>query len=142
MQRKIRLLLTANAVVGLTFGLGLLVAPTLLLRVYGLATDSAGLLVARLLGVEFIGFNVATWIAREADPYATGSAARALVRGHVVSEAIGALVSASAALQGLGNPLLWSVVAIYVAFAAAFLSAEITLRDTSRARSGAAARRV
>jgi hypothetical protein len=131
MQRKIRLLLAANAVVGLTFGLGLLVAPALLLRLYGLATGSAGLLVTRLLGVEFIGFNVATWIAREADPYSAGSAARALVRGHLVSEAVGALVSASAALRGLGNPLLWSVVAIYVIFAAAFLSAELALRQAS-----------
>lgn len=134
MQRKIQLLLKAAAIVGLAFGLGLLVAPTLLLKLYGLAVDSAGVLISRLLGVEFIGFNVATWIAGDTDPYAAGSGARSVVRGHAMSETIGALVSVWAALQGVGNALLWSVAATYLLFSAAFIWAEVALRDTSRAR--------
>lgn len=132
MHKKIRVLLAAGAVVGLMFGLGLLLAPGLLLSLYGLATDSTGELLARLFGVELIGFNVATWVARGSDPRAEGSAARAVVRAHVVSETIGALVSAWAASRGFGNPLFWSVVAIYAILAAAFLWAEFSLRAQPR----------
>lgn len=138
MHKKIRILLAAGAVVGLMFGFGLLLAPGLLLNLYGLTTDSTGELIARLFGVEFIGFNVATWVARESDPRAEGSAARAVIRAHLVSETIGALVSAWAALRGFGNPLFWSVVAIYAIFAAAFLWAELSLR----AEPGSAVRQV
>jgi hypothetical protein len=133
MHKKIRMLLSAGAVVGLVFGVGLLLAPGPLLRMYGLATDGTGELLARLLGVEFIGFNVATWVARNSDPRAEGSAARAVIRAHLVSETIGALVSAWAASRGLGNPLFWSVVVIYAAFAAGFLWAELALRESSAA---------
>jgi len=133
MHNKIRMLLTVGAVVGLMFGLGLLLAPRLLLSVYGLSTDGTGELLARLFGVEFIGFNVATWVARDSDPRAKGSAARVILRAHLISETIGALVSAVAASQGLGNPLFWSVVAIYAILAAAFLWAELGLRDHSEA---------
>jgi hypothetical protein len=133
MHNKIRMLLTVAAVVGLMFGIGLLLVPGLLLRMYGLATDGTGELLARLFGVEFIGFNLATWLARDSDARAKGSAARAVVRAHLISETIGALVSAWAASRGLGNPLFWSVVAIYVAFAAAFLRAELASKEHSEA---------
>jgi hypothetical protein len=127
-RRNIHLLLTVAAVIGLVFGLGLLVAPAPLLRLYGLTTDASGLLLARLLGVEFIGYNIAAWVTRAADPSPIGSAPRALVRAHLVSETIGALVSASAAVRGLGNPLLWTVPALYGMLAAAFLWATLALR--------------
>jgi hypothetical protein len=130
-MHKIRILLTLAAVVGLMFGIGLLLAPGLLLRMYGLATDGTGELLARLFGVEFIGFNLATWVARDSDARTKGSAARAVIRAHLVSETIGALVSGWPASRGLGTPLFWSVVAIYVAFAAAFLWAELALKEPS-----------
>ena len=127
MRRKIHLLLTVAAVIGLVFGLGLLVAPAPLLRLYGLTTDTTGLLLARLFGVEFIGYNIVAWLTRAADPLPTDSAPRALVRAHLVSETFGAVVSA-AAVRGLGNPLLWTVTALYAMLAAAFLWATLALR--------------
>lgn len=137
MRQKLRVLLTANAVVGLAFGLGLLLVPALLLSLFGLRTDTTGLLLARLFGVELIGAGVIAWIAREADPYPTGSAPRAVVLGHLVSETIGALAGATAATQGLGNPLFWSVVAIYAIFAAAFLWAALALRGLQQVKAPA-----
>ena len=138
MHKKIRMLLAAGAVVGFAFGVALLLAPGLLLTVYGLATDSTGELLARLFGVELIGFNVATWVARESDPRASGSAARAVIRAHLVSETIGAVVSAFAAARGLGNFLFWSVVAVYALLAAGFLWAELALREHPEAAVGQA----
>ena len=128
MHRKIHLLLTVAAVIGLVFGLGLLVAPAPLLRLYGLTTDATDLLLARLFGVEFIGYNIVAWLTRAADPSPTDSAPRALVHAHLVSETLGALVSAVAAVRGLGNPLLWTVAALYGMLAAAFLWATLALR--------------
>ena len=128
MRQKIHLLLTVAAVIGLVFGLGLLVVPAPLLRFYGLTTDTTGLLLARLFGVEFIGYNIVAWLTRAADPLPTDSAPRALVRAHLVSETLGALVSAAAAVRGLGNPLLWTVTALYAMLAAAFLWATLALR--------------
>lgn len=128
MRRNIQLLLTVAAVIGLVFGLGLLVAPAPLLRLYGLTTDATGLFLARLFGVEFIGYNLVAWLTRAADPSPADSAPRALVRAHLLSETFGALVSASAAARGLGNPLIWSVAALYGMLAAAFLWATLALR--------------
>lgn len=128
MRRNIHLLLTVAAVIGLVFGLGLLVAPAPLLRLYGLSTDTTGLLLARLFGVEFIGYNIVAWVTRSADPSPTESAPRALVRAHLVSETLGALVSTWAAVRGLGNPLFWTVPALYGMLAAAFLWATLALR--------------
>jgi hypothetical protein len=133
-RRNIHLLLTVAAVIGLVFGLGLLVAPGPLLRLYGLTTDATGLLLARLLGVEFIGYNLAAWVTRAADPSPAESAPRALVRAHLVSETLGALVSASAAARGLGNPLFWSVPALYGILAVAFLWATLALRRERHVR--------
>ena len=128
MRQKIHLLLAVAAVIGLVFGLGLLVAPAPLLRLYGLTTDTTGLLLARLFGVEFIGYNIVAWLTRAADPFPTDSAPRALVRAHLVSETLGALVSVAAAVRGLGNPLLWTVTALYGMLAAAFLWVTLALR--------------
>ena len=128
MQQKIRILLSVNALVGLAFGAALLLVPAALLHIYGLTVDGTSVLVARLLGVEFLGLNVLTWIARKTDPYAAGSAARAAVRAHLVSESAGALVSAWGAAEGIGNPMVWGVPVFYFAFAAAFLWAELALR--------------
>jgi hypothetical protein len=131
MRQKIRVLLTVSAIVGLIFGLGLLIVPAPLLRLYGLDTDDTGLLLARLFGVELIGYNLVGWIARSADPDPADSTPRAVVWGHVVSESIGALVTAWAAARGLGNPLLWSVVAVYGVLAAAFVWAALALRGSA-----------
>jgi hypothetical protein len=45
-----------------------------------------------------------------------------------MSETLGAVVSAAAAVRGLGNPLLWTVTALYGMLAAAFLWVTLALR--------------
>jgi hypothetical protein len=127
MREKLRMLLTVNALVGILFGLILLLVPDLLLRLYGMNTDAAGLLLARILGVEFIGYGILGWILRKADPAPAASPARAIVQAHLISEALGTVVTGWAALSGLGNSLLWSVVAVYGLMAVCFVWAEVAL---------------
>ena len=112
-----KLLLTTSSSIGFAFGLGLVVAPDFLLGQYGLSTNGAGVALARLLGAELIGFNIATFLARR-DP--EGEGARLAVLGHAVSEPIGALATLAALLTGVGNPMLWSVFALYALFSAAY----------------------
>jgi len=127
MREKLRLLVTANALVGILFGMILLLVPDLLLRLYGMNTNPAGLLLARILGVEFIGYGILGWVLRNTDPAPAASPARAIVRAHVISESLGTLVTGWAALSGLGNLLLWSVVAVYGLMAICFIWASVAL---------------
>jgi len=120
LRAGLRILLTVNSLVGLATGAGLLIAPVVVVRLFGLVLGNNGVLGARLLGGEFLGLNVATWLARASDPQVPGTAARALVYGHLGSEASGALVAGWAATSGAGGPLLWLVVATYAGFALAF----------------------
>jgi len=127
-RRNIQNLLTVSALVGLAFGAGLLVAPAALLAIYGLHTSTVGLLLARIAGVEFVGYNIVGWIARVADPFTETSAARTVVHAHLASETLGAIVTGWAAWQRLGNSLLWSVPLLYGVLAIAFLWATLQLR--------------
>lgn len=131
MRDKIRLLLTINALVGIAFGLALLLLPEFLLRFYGLTTDATGLLLARVAGVEFTGYGALGWILRNADPAPAESPARAIIRAHLISESVGTIVMAWGALSGLGNALLWTAVATYGVMALAFIWATAALRKLS-----------
>ncbi len=111
---KLNTFLAVNAVVGLVFGITLLVIPSYLLTINGVQTDQAGLVLARLLGAEFIGFNIVTWLARN---IGSSSERRFVVLGHTVSETFGFIVALMAKLSGLGNNMFWGIVAIYFIFA-------------------------
>jgi hypothetical protein len=111
---KLRTLLTVNSLVGIAFGVALLAAPGLLLRLYGLPGDTTALLFARLVGAELLGINVPTWMARTSPG---GPAAAFAVIGHALSETLGFGITLAAALAGFGNQMVWSVVAIYGLFA-------------------------
>ena len=109
-------LLKINAVVGLVTGIGLVLAPTIVLNILGATTDPTGTNFARLYGAELIGFNVATWLASSGD----ARSQRMLVLGHVANESLTAVIAVIAAGSGLGDVLLWGVALLAGAFALAF----------------------
>lgn len=126
-KRSVFWLITIGSVIGLAFGIALLLFPAQLLGIYGLHPDATGLLLARIGGAEFVGYNVIGWLARKSDPVLVDSPSRLVVYAHAVSETIGAIVCTGAAVQGLGNALLWSVAATYVVLAIAFIWAALVL---------------
>jgi hypothetical protein len=128
---KLRTLLVANGVVGVGAGVGLLLVPAPLLRAFGFSPSTTADLVARSMGVEFIGYNLVTWLAAR-DPL--GATSRTLITGHSISEPLGFAVSLIAVLRGQGNGLAWSFVVLYLAFAVLYLAAVGSLRQ-ARARS-------
>ncbi|MBI3746616.1 MAG: hypothetical protein HY264_08910 [Chloroflexi bacterium] len=118
---NLRSLLTANAVVGLIGGLGLLAAPGVVASTLGLALDDTGLVLARLYGAELLGFNVAGWMGRDVG----AGSRRALVIGHAVNETATAVVLALALASGLGNIVVAGLFVVAASFAIAFVMAGI-----------------
>lgn len=115
----LRVLALLNLIVGLAFGVGLLIAPGFLLSTYGLPTSDVTLLVARLMGAEFIGLNLMTLLIL--GQLENPPVARALVIARGLGEGSGAVVAWIGKLAGMGNAMLWSVPALYTLFALGYL---------------------
>ena len=114
---KLSTFLTINAVVGFVFGTVLLLIPGFLLAFNGIHTGETGLAIARLFGAEFIGFNIITWLVRDARDT---SSTRLVILGHIVSESLGFVVALAAKLAGLGNNFFWAIVITYLVFAVGY----------------------
>jgi len=125
---KLNPFLAVNAATGLVLGLVLILVPRPFLAFNGIEADAVGLTIARLFGAEFIGFNIATWMARSSsDP----SARRIVVLGHFVSESLGFILALLAKLAGLGNALFWGIVAVYLFFALGFAYFQFVKSDAT-----------
>mgnify|MGYP003334996627 FL=1 len=104
-----------EAIVGFTFAALLLIVPGRLLDVYGIASGPSASVLGRLLGAELLGLNVASVVALRGDRRSLVP----VVRGHLVNDAVGALVALTAVVGGVGNGFVWSLVAVYGVFALA-----------------------
>jgi len=111
----IRLVQSVDAVVALAFGIGLLIAPDVVLSIYGAHTDAVGVLVARLAGAQLLGYaaiDVLT-LRVSASDFRVG-----IIRAEALVNAIAALAAIGGVLAGALNTLGWSLVATFVAFGA------------------------
>ena len=94
------------------FGSALLAVPAWLLGMYGLQMTPDGEVVARVLGAQLLAFGVLEWFALRGGRELRVAAVRAAFFGEVSSLAITTI----AALEGRGNTLFLSVVAIFLVF--------------------------
>jgi len=110
---RITWLFGAAVAVVTVFGLGLLAAPAWLLGIYGITTTTDGEVVARLLGTQLLGYAVLEWAGLRG-----GRELRLVaLRAALVAELGGFVVGGLAVLQGRGNTMLLSVVALFLVFA-------------------------
>jgi hypothetical protein len=108
-------MMTIKAAVCLIFGIPMLMAPGLLMSMFGVNLDGGGPLMARLYGASLLGNLMLTWFGRNV---AASDARRAI---HLlVYDAIGFVVAFLAILSGMMNMLGWSVVLIYLVIALGF----------------------
>jgi hypothetical protein len=114
---KIKTLMTIKAAVCLSLGSLLLLAPGFTYSLFGVSLNDGGVFAAREYGAALIGTLLLTWYAREAGD---SQARRAIILYLFVYDAIGALATLIAQLSGLLNPLGWSIVGIYLFFAAGY----------------------
>jgi hypothetical protein len=95
---SLRVLALVNLIVGLLFAVLLLLVPGFLLGTYALPTTDVSLLLARLLGAEFFGYNVINLLLL---PHlGSGPVRRAVVIARTLSEGSGAVVALLGKLGG------------------------------------------
>ena len=114
---KLNTLMIIKAVVCLTLGILLLLAPGFTYSIFGTSLNDGGTFAAREYGSALIGTLLLTWFARNA---AESQARRAIILDLFIYDAIACVVTLIAQLSGLFNLLGWFIFAIYLFFAAGY----------------------
>jgi hypothetical protein len=88
-----------------------------LAAVFGVVLDDVGRSQTRLLGAAYLGYATIAWAGREVRDHA---AQRAIAVGNLVSWGISLAVTVLAIVTGLASSQAWLIVAVAVAFTAAW----------------------
>jgi len=106
-----------KAVVCLSLGVPILLAPVFLYSLFGASLNPGGVFAAREYGASLIGNLLLTWFAKDA---IESEPRRAIALALCVYDAIGFVVTLMAQLTGVLGPLGWFAAAIYLFFAIGF----------------------
>ncbi len=106
---------TVNAVLGVLFGIGFLLAPHAVLAAYGVGGDAVTAYLARLLGAAYIGIGLLSWRLR-GEPVTGQVVALPLAIGN----SLAFLAALYQAVVGAGNNLKWTTPVIFAYLALAF----------------------
>jgi hypothetical protein len=109
--------MSAKAVICIVFGIGYVLLPETLLRMFGLGAEPSTILMTRLFGAAFIVLGLLLWLARGT---AEASTKRAFGVAVLVGDATGFLIALMATLTGNVSPLGWGVGALYLILALGF----------------------
>jgi hypothetical protein len=112
---KLGLYLAITGVVAMLFGLEFLLLPEFALKQYGVPTDPHNVMQSRYFGATLLAFGLVPWLGRS---LRDDAALRVILLAGVVGNAIGAIISALAAIAGLQNQMAWGSVLIYAVFLA------------------------
>ena len=107
---KLSTLMIIKAVVCITLGAALLLAPGMLYSLFGASLNDVGKFAAREYGAALMGTFLLTWYARNATD---SKARRAIILDLFIYDAIGLVITLIAVFNGVMNFLGWSVVALY-----------------------------
>ena len=104
--------LALGAFLGLVLGAALLLAPAIVVRLFGFETSATAELLARLFGAESIGFAlIGAWLGKDR------RVRQPIVRAHLVAESVAAIASFLAIRGGGGGGIAWVIPGVYAAFA-------------------------
>jgi hypothetical protein len=107
----IRTFFAILAVLSFLFGIGFVLAPGLVLTMYGIEYSPALGLVGRLFGGALLTLGVILWLARD---FLDEAATRAVLAGTVIGSSANVIVALKGALSGTTNALGWTTVLIYL----------------------------
>ena len=114
---KFQTLMIIKAVVCLSLGVPILIAPVFLYSLFGASLTAGGVFAAREYGASLIGNLMLTWFARNA---VDSEPRRAIALALCVYDAIGFVITLMAQFSGVLGPLGWFAALIYLFFAVAF----------------------
>ena len=114
---SLKTLMIIKAVVCLSLGSLILIAPDFTYGIFGTTLNDGGTFAAREYGAALIGALCLTWYARNSGE---SQARRAIILDLFVYDAIGFVVTLIAQLSGVFNWLGWGIAVIYLFFAAGF----------------------
>ena len=103
------------AVVSLLFGIGFVLAPALVLSVYGVDADLSFRYIGQLLGAALISLGVLSWSVRSAGD---SDVRKAVLSSLLIGEVIGFVLAVIGQMTGALNVLGWSVVFVYLLLSA------------------------
>lgn len=103
--------LTIVAIVGILYGLALLLVPAKLCTLFGLYTDATGYLAIRFFGSALLAWGLILWVARD---FKDWTAIRGVLIGTVVGDVAGLLVNNWGLMHGLMHSLAWANTILYV----------------------------
>jgi len=112
---KLSLYFAIIGVVAVLFGLAFILVPELSLKQYGIPTEPHNLMQSRYFGSTLLAFGLVPLLGRN---LRDDAALRVILQAGVVSNGLGAIISAMAATSGLQNQMAWGSVLIYGVFLA------------------------
>jgi hypothetical protein len=107
---RLRSLLLLAGVIALAFGLGFLLAPRVMLPLYGVAVDPGIVLMSRFFGAALVQLGMVLYLIRDVSDIRTQ---RGVVIGSFLGSLAGLVVALTGQFWGVVNQLGWSTVAIY-----------------------------
>ncbi len=111
------LFLAIVAIIFAIFGIGLLVAPSEFMAVYGLSFNAAGVLIARVFGTVVIGQAIIYWAARNAG---WSDLLQAVLYAGVISNALDVILAYYGISIGVLNSMGWALVVLHALFTIGF----------------------
>jgi glucan phosphoethanolaminetransferase (alkaline phosphatase superfamily) len=114
---KLKTLFIFNAIVTTLFGIGCVLAPQMLVNLFGSTLNPAGALMMQYGGAWLIGIGLLAWFARNS---ADSEARRAIVLAYLICYSIAFIVALLAQLNNVLNALGWGTVALNLVLAAGY----------------------
>lgn len=108
---KFKTFMAVYAVISAVFGIGFILAPGLLLPIYGFEVSASINVIARLFGAALISLAILAWSIRGVEE---SESRKAITLALFVGELAGLVVAFIGQLGGVMNALGWVVVAIYL----------------------------
>ena len=106
---KLKSLFVFNAITAIIFGVGSVLAPQVLVSLFGATLNPAGMLMMRYGGAWLIGIGLLAWFVRNA---ADSEARRAIVLAFLICYSIAFIVALISQLAAVLNAFGWGTVAL------------------------------
>lgn len=114
---KINTVMSVYAIISAIFGVLLLLAPAMLISLYGPSLDAQAEILYRFIGGTSLGLAVMTWMGRDAD---ASKSRDSMLLGLTVLNALSAIVAAMGALSGVYNTLAFAQAGLFAIFTIGF----------------------